>query len=641
MDPSTSTPPPTPTKQDSSYLHPPATSLSDLLPTKGEDENQGCCGSGFKRLQKKYDFPNPAHIPRSPSALGRLIWDEFKLNWKAGVTVALVSVPLSISLAIAAEAPPIMGIVTAIWAGGIAAAFGGSHYNIMGPTGALSGILAMYATMFGENILPFLSVLTGVICLVVFLLRVDSYFMFIPSAVVHGFTLGVAFIIALNQLNFALGLRNLERHEHFYQNVWNSLMHIPQANPWAFIVFLIGIVGLMTLVRKLPKFPWVIILALIGIAIGFFLEKKPDFPIKLLTLHALYGDLTLHLFNIPDIRREYFDFSVFTAAFSVAFIAILETLISAKIADRMTNTSFSQPREVMGVGLANLACGIFGGVPATAALARTALNVKSGATSRAAGIINALSIIVISFVLLPAFKYLIMPIVASILVQVAIRMVEFEHITHMWKHDKKMFILCIFTCLVCIFLEPTSGIVYGAIIGLLIFASNNAVGHGELAIQKGKKYVTSIAATTLDEDGAEALTALKGDSAIGDTLVYRIPGDLTYLNAPSHIDRSKKIPDRYKTVILSLRHLFYLDLDGLDALSDMVSIWEMEKRRVIIAGVNESCKDMLHHCKWYKDKEATGLAFPSYREALAYLTDTESNRGEDFKSYTYYEEMES
>lgn len=639
MDPSTSTPPPTPTKHD--FSSPPATALSDLLPTKGEDEDRGCCGSRFARLQKKYDFPNPAYIPRTPSALGRLLWDEFKLNWKAGVTVALVSVPLSISLAIAAEAPPIMGIVTAIWAGGIAAAFGGSHYNIMGPTGALSGILAMYSTMFGVDILPFLSLLTGIICLVVFLLRVDSYFMFIPSAVVHGFTLGVAFIIALNQLNFALGLKGLERHEHFYENVWNSLMHIPKANPWAFIVFLLGIGGLMFLSRKLPKFPWVIILALIGIAIGFFLEKKPDFPIKLLTLHALYGDLTLHLFNIPDIRLEYFDISVFTAAFSVSFIAILETLISAKIADRMTNTSFSQAREVMGVGLANLFCGIFGGVPATAALARTALNVKSGATSRTAGIINAISIIIISFVLLPAFKYLIMPIVASILVNVAIRMVEFEHITHMWKHDKKMFILCIFTCLVCIFLEPTSGIVYGAIIGLLIFASNNAVGHGELAIQKGKKYVTSISAVTLDEDGAEALTALKGDSAIGDTLVYRIPGDLTYLNAPSHTDRSKKIPERYKTVILSLRHLFYLDLDGLDALTDMVSVWEMEKRRVIIAGVNDSCRDMLHHCKWYKDKEATGLAFPSYREALAYLTDTESNRGEDFKSYTYYEEMES
>ena len=128
-----------------------------------------------------------------------MIKENIKNNIKSGLTVALISIPLSVSLAVASNASPLIGIITAIWAGLVAAIFGGSHFNIVGPTGALSGIIATYVIVHGLGGLPVLSVVTGVIVLVAYFLKLERYLVLIPSSVIHGFTLGVAFIIGLNQ----------------------------------------------------------------------------------------------------------------------------------------------------------------------------------------------------------------------------------------------------------------------------------------------------------------------------------------------------------------------------------------------------------------------------------------------------------
>lgn len=150
---------------------------------------------------------------RIPSIRGRPAISELIANLKPGITVSLVSLPLSISLAIAADASPVQGIITAAWAGLVSAFLGGSHYNVVGPTGALSGILSQFSVRYGASIQPLLAILAGLIAAVVYLTRLERYFVFIPGAVMHGFTLGVAFIIAFNQINFALGLPKLPRHE--------------------------------------------------------------------------------------------------------------------------------------------------------------------------------------------------------------------------------------------------------------------------------------------------------------------------------------------------------------------------------------------------------------------------------------------
>lgn len=242
--------------------------------------------------------------------------------------------------------------------------------------------------------------------------------MFIPSAVMHGFTMGVSFIIAANQLNFILGLPKLKRHPEFLANLYETMMNVGQASGFAIVFFGISFTALFMLSKKYGKIPWAVVLAILGILIGAGADaSKSNMPIR--TIRTAYGDLSLELIKVggwPVTSDFDMWMDLFKGAVSITAVAVLETLISARIADRMTKTIFDQKREVLSVSLANLASGFLGGIPATAALARTALNIKSGATSRASGIVNGFSVIILSTALFSAFKFLPLPIVGTILV---------------------------------------------------------------------------------------------------------------------------------------------------------------------------------------------------------------------------------
>ena len=142
-----------------------------------------------------------------------------KDNWKAGLSVALVSIPLSISLAVASNASPTAGIITAIWAGLVAAFFGGSNFNIVGPTGALSGTIAAYGILYGVNEIALLTIVAGIFIIAAYFLKLERYLIFVPSSVIHGFTLGIAFVIGLSQLSYAFGLKSIPHHKELIPNV--------------------------------------------------------------------------------------------------------------------------------------------------------------------------------------------------------------------------------------------------------------------------------------------------------------------------------------------------------------------------------------------------------------------------------------
>jgi len=425
-----------------------------------------------------------------PTIRGRPFFQEIAVNAKSGLTVALVSLPLSISLAIAADATPVQGIITACWAGLVSAMTGGSHYNIVGPTGALSGILSYYSVTYGSGVQPILALLTGILSLCVWAVRMDKYLVFIPSAVMHGFTMGVSFIIAANQLNFILGLPKLKRHPEFLANLYETIMNLGSASGFAVVFFGISFTGLFMLSKRYGKIPWAVILAIIGIIIGAAADaSKSNMPIR--TIRTQYGDLSLELIKVVDMSGVTNQFEVwvdlFKGAVSITAVAVLETLISARIADRMTKTLFDQPREVMSVALSNIASGVTGGIPATAALARTALNIKSGATSRASGIVNAIAIIILSTVLFSAFKFLPLPIVGAILVNTAYRMLEIHEIVLLYRTDFPMFIVAVITAIICIIEDPTMGIVYGTGLAMIRMLLGMLHGHAALRIYKGTR----------------------------------------------------------------------------------------------------------------------------------------------------------
>ena len=530
---------------------------------------------------------------------------EIAANWKSGLTVALVSLPLSLSLAIASGSTPIVGIITAIWAGLAAAAFGGSHFNVIGPAGALTGILASFALTFGPGMLPLLAILSGIVIFGVYLLKWDKYLVFIPSSVIHGFTLGVGITIALGQTNFALGLTGLPVHDSLFMNFYESLMHAGQTHMPTLGIFGFTLAFIFLLVRFVPRVPPVVAAAVVGVAVGY-LSETHALPFTVQTLLSKYGTFHATLIQPPQLAIPAFSVDLLKAVFTVSVVAVLETLLSAKIADGMTHTRFNQRREVFGLALANIVSGAAGGLPATGVFARTALNIKSGATSRYSSGINALFVMLIALMLFRGFQYLPLAAVAGILVFAAIRMVELKHFKKLFAFDQSSFWLAIVVAALTFGVDPMMGILVGATISLLEFAQHLSRGQSELTLHKDRKMVARIPHRRLHE---------YKDAC--DVIVYRFAGELTYFNAKSHEESIRKI--KAGTLVLSLRNLFYIDLDGLEILDEIIRHQEKAGQTIIISGASEYITPLLEKAPWFVRKEKNGTVFASTTEALKSL----------------------
>lgn len=529
-----------------------------------------------------------------------------KQNWKSGLTVSLVSIPLSLALAIASGATPTQGMITALWAGLFAAIFGGSNFNIVGPTGALSGILIGYTMIHGYAGLPLIALIAGVMTIIAYLLRLDRYIIFIPGSVVHGFTLGVAFIIGLGQINNFFGLQNMPKAEGPINGIALAIEKFANIQWPIFALFVLGVAFIFYWNKKVKKVPGAVVLAFAGIALSMYLAKHPLPFLNLETLGQKY-----------DIKAQFFlntwkDFSwailyskeIWIISLATTIIAILETLMSGQIADQMTKTKFNRKKEVLGLGIANIASGLAGGIPATAALARTALNVKSGATHKSSALMSGIFLVVISFALLTYFRELPMVIIASILVYVAIAMVEMEHFIHLLDNEKTAFWLSIAVAVVTIAEDPIIGLLFGSVIALIIFVQNISQGQTEMLIFKDGKMTGSILKNNIN-----------GQEIDSDMIVYKISGTLTYINMPSHLKMAQKIKNN-KYVILSLRHAFYVDTDGINYLKEIIEILKNNNEKIILTGINPDIKTRIEKEDFYKTKLVENKIYDRTSEAI-------------------------
>ena len=524
------------------------------------------------------------------------------LNWKSGLTVSLVAIPLSISLAVASGTTPLVGIITAIWAGLVASFFGGSNYNIVGPTGALSGMIAAYATIHGAGSLPTLTVVAGIIIIGAYLLRLERYLIFIPSSVINGFTLGVAFIIGFGQLNSALGLSGLQKQESFFRNILESIMHIRDTSLPTVIVFCVFLFLLFILRKTISKAPPVLILSPFGIFLGYLATRI--LHIKLATIGSVFGNIQFSLFEVPHIE---FSSDIFVGASAIALVAILETMLSARIADGMTHTKHNERKEMFGLGLANVVSGLFGGIPATAALARTSLNVKTGATDKISARFSAIFLTLISFLSLTYFSYLPMSVIAAMLAFIAFNMVETEHFVKFYRYQRNGFWLSLLVAAVTLFQDPIAGIVFGTAAALLLFVEK--LSHGQFNVKLNsydKGVVQSLSGDHIDEITEHA-----------DILLYSIKGKLVYLNSRAHVNRFTYGLTDYKAVILRLRSVYFIDLDGAEALEDIIDTVQKRKQQICITSVNPEVANLLHEVSpHYRALMAQGLIFAKSEEAL-------------------------
>lgn len=520
------------------------------------------------------------------------------------MTVSLVAIPLSISLAVASHTSPVVGILTAIWAGLVAALAGGSNYNVVGPTGALSGILASYAILHGSETLATVAVLSGLIIFFAYLFRLHKYLVFVPGSAIHGFTLGVAFIIGLGQLNFALGLTGLTAHEKFVDNLIESAGHFAAFSPVSLVLFLVSLALLLFFKKFYPRLPGAIVLAPIGIGLGLVFQNKSG--VALQTLGSLYPHMAAAFF-LPV--KPYLSQSAIIAAFAVALVAILETMISAKIADGMTGTRHSRRKEMRGLALANIISGIMGGMPATAALARTSLNVKTGATSKVSAALSSLAVAVIALFFLKYFKFMPLAVIAAILVFVAIQMVEAEHFMRMFKYDRRNFYLSLVTAFITVFEDPIVGILFGVGVASLLLMEKLSRGQFDLAINDSRKRM-------VDRISGDRMQKIVQGS---DTIVYSIKGLLCYINSESHVSRFRLHLNGSKNIILRMRSVYYIDMDGVEALDEIVRILKDARKNVYITGVNSMISGMLLESREFQQIKTEGRVYKKSSEVLKVL----------------------
>jgi SulP family sulfate permease len=521
--------------------------------------------------------------------------DNLKLNWKSGLTVSLVSLPLSIALSIGSGANPVAGIVTSVWAGLIATIFGGSKFNIVGVAGALTSILSSVAILQvlnqgdlkGAFFFPILAIFSGLITLLVYALKLERYLIYIPSSVVHGFAAGVAILIAMGQINDALGL-NVEKHPEFFEKIRQTFSNLQGTQISSFSIFLFGIIVLILFKTYIKKIPGVIPVAFFGVILGYVIKTTNLLPffnnVTSLEQSLTGNDLTAKLFISPNtaswlalINSSSIFFQLLSSAFVIALVSILETLITAKLADKISKQKSNPRQEVLALGLANLGSGIMGGLPASGVFIRSGLNVKSGATGKSSGVINAILSGFLAIFLLPYFKYLPMPILAAILFNTAIGLLEIRHFTHYFTHDKKSFIVSLLVMFFTIFADASLGILIGTSLAMLLFVDRLSKGEFEVRFNRNNKIVGS--------NHGSSLKCVAG----ADVVVYSIEGIMVYLDAPAHVDNLQKISNmpKIKTVIIRLRDLFYLDNDGVEMLEETIVDLKSKGKNVILTKPSE------------------------------------------------------
>lgn len=352
--------------------------------------------------------------------LKRYFSKSFKKDLLAGLTVGVISLPLAMAFAIASGANPENGIYTTIIAACLVALFGGSKYQVAGPTGAFIPILLSIVLTYGFENLLIAGFMSGIILIFMGLLDMGSLIKFIPRSVTIGFTAGIAVNIFTGQIPNFLGLTGLVRHEGFLLNMKEILIHFNTLNPYSALTAVICLAVILITPRFLPKVPGSLIGLIISTAIATLF-----YPNDIITIASAFGGIpgTLPHMQFPEITLDKVQ-QLLQPALTIAILGAIESLLSAVVADGLTGTHHNSNRELMGQGLANMVIPLFGGIPATGAIARTATNIKSGAATRYSVVISAVFVLITMLVLAPYAGLIPLASMAPVLMVVAYNMSE-------------------------------------------------------------------------------------------------------------------------------------------------------------------------------------------------------------------------
>lgn len=493
---------------------------------------------------------------------------QFLKDLVAGVVVAIIALPLSIALALASGVGPEQGIYTAIVAGFIISLLGGSQVQIAGPTAAFATIVAGIVARNGMEGLAAATILAGIILILMGLCRFGALLKFIPFTITTGFTSGIAVTIVIGQLKdffgvtYPSGMPSIETMEKLKA----FIAGFSSFNTDALIVGLVCLAILIIAPRFSEKIPGSLLAVIAGILMVKFL------PLQVNTIGDLYTiSNKLPSFHLPQMSFETIRLAL-PDAFTIAVLAAIESLLSCVVADGMINGRHRSNMELAAQGAGNIASALFGGIPATGAIARTAANVKNGGRTPVAGMVHALVLALILVIFMPYAAMIPMPAIAAILFMVAYNMCQWRTFADLLKTAPKSDIaVLVLTFFLTILFDLVVAIEIGILVAVLLFMKRMS----DVAEVRSWKYAE-------DEEEAEQEKLRKLPSSIN---VYEISGPLFF--GAAGIIGQIAVKDHAKCLILRMNNVPALDSTALNALTDLYDKCTQKKITIILSHVNQ------------------------------------------------------
>jgi sulfate permease, SulP family len=380
----------------------------------------------------------------------------------SGFIVGIIAIPLGMAFAIAAGVKPEYGIYTTVVAGILISLFGGSRYQIGGPTGAYIPILLTIVTLYGYENLLIAGFLAGGMLVLMGLCRLGTLIAYIPKPVTIGFTAGIAMVIFEGQIPNFLGLEHVEKHESFALNVKELFLRIDTFSYQSLMVSMACLLVLLLLPKWLPRMP----AALVGIAASTAVAGLL-FPGQVATIGSAFGPIpsTLPAFRLPELTLAKVQL-LLQPALMIALLGSIESLLSAVVADEMTGSRHDSNKELIGQGIANMVTPLFGGIPATGAIARTAANIRSGAVSPLSGAIHGVVVLLVLLLFAPYASQIPLASMAPILMIVAWNMSERHEFIHVLKSRSSDSLILLVTFVLTVLMNLIAGVGAGILLAI-------------------------------------------------------------------------------------------------------------------------------------------------------------------------------
>ncbi|MEP0709675.1 MAG: SulP family inorganic anion transporter [Parvibaculum sp.] len=498
---------------------------------------------------------------------------DFHRDLVAGLTVAIVALPLSMALAIASGTTPDKGLVTAVIAGFLISALGGSRFQIGGPTGAFVVVVFNVIAIHGYDGLVIASAMAGLMLIGAGLMRVGTFIKYIPEPVVTGFTAGIAVIIATSQIKDFLGLSLAHEPAEFIEKVGALAGAIPGLSPQTFVVGLASLALIVWLRGKRPNWPGFLIAVVLA---SFFVWL---FALPTDTIGSRFAGLepSFALPAFPDVSMERI-VALFPSAFTIAFLAGVESLLSAMVADSMTGRRHRSNSELVAQGVANCASAAVGGLPATGAIARTATNIRAGARGPIAGMLHAVFLLGFMAFAWPVTAYIPLAALAAVLLVVAWNMSEIDKFRHMMRAPIGDRAVLLITFALTVLVDLTVAIEVGVVLAAVLFMHRMSEA---VEVQADLHLVEEDVSDSSPRDFVPmqeyelppgvAASLIRGPFFFG-----------VAMRLGETLDRIGATP---KVLILRLRAVPIIDATGVSALETMIERCERNGTKVIVTAL--------------------------------------------------------